>query len=80
MIDRVCRNCKWWVCYLIPLDENASYFGNCKSAEVHQGKRLVEETSAYVSIHGHGIPDEETLIGVLQTKPDFGCNQWEEKK
>lgn len=59
-----CSTCRWWNQYRQDL-------GSCELTE-GSGSPAHPESKAWAA-------DSELYSAVLNTKPDFGCNQWDGK-
>lgn len=62
-----CATCKWW-----EQDEDDGTKGTCALTEMDMGDPVRPESLAVAA-------DGEEYRGVLVTRQDFGCVQWEAK-
>lgn len=75
MTEHTCSTCRWWNGPTQPGYEHQS--GECELVgRVGKGFNVGIRASSCRDIIGTGY--SSTLM--LLTKPDFGCNQWEEKE
>ena len=72
-MKKVCKNCKWWECN----ERNKEWeWGICYNQTGHKGG---DDYGAVTIMKGAYTSDGSAYYSALNTKPDFGCNEFEEK-